>query len=89
LHNARDELKALEREQDKRAEVSKSVNSASLLIEKQYRELCRRNKINDVLKIQGAEEGEYRFRDFDPTPAQTNTRKPVDKRLKNPIWRAM
>jgi hypothetical protein len=65
------------------------VNSASLLIEKQYRELCRKNKLNDVLKIESASEGEYKFRDFDPTPAKIAVRKQPDPRLKNPIWRAM
>lgn len=88
LHKARDELKVLESEQDKRAGVSMSVNAASLLLEKQYRELCRRHKINDVLKVEDTE-GEYKFREFDSTPAKINTRKPADKRLKNPIWRAM
>ena len=89
LHRTRDELKILEREMDHRAEISKSVNAASLLIEKEYRELCRKNKINDVLMVKAGDGGEYQFRDFDPTQAKTPTRKTQDKRMLNPIWRGI
>lgn len=89
LHKARDQLKLLEREMDKRAEVSKSVNAASLQLEKEYRELCRKHKINDVLMVRESEQGDYHFRDFDPTRAKTPTKKAADKRLLNPIWRGI
>ena len=92
LHQARDELKHLEREHEKKAEISKSINAASLLVEKYYRELCKKYKINDVLNISQEESGEvttYKFKEFDPKRAKTPHKKTVDKRMKNPIWRAM
>lgn len=69
--------------------MSKSVNAASLQLEKEYRELCRKHKINDVLSIHEGEHGDFQFRDFDPTRAKTPTRKTVDKRMMNPIWRGI
>lgn len=89
LHQARDQLKELEHELEKRAEISKSLNTASLLLEKHYRELCRKNKLNDVLKVERPSEGEYKFQEFDPVPAKVYIKKKADPRLKNPIWRAM
>lgn len=92
LHKARDELKLLEREHERKAEISKSINAASLLVEKHYRELCKKNKINDVLNVRQEENGEspeYKFKNFDPKRAKTPQKKGEDKRMKNPIWRAM
>ena len=92
LHKVREEVRKLEREADKRSDVSKSINAASLLLEKEYRELCKKHKINDVLNVRTDKDdltGEYKFKEFDPTRAKSPPSRGPDKRMKNPIWRAM
>lgn len=92
LHKVREEVRKLERDADKRNEVSRSINAASLLVEREYRELCKKHKINDVLNVKADKDditGEYKFKEFDPTRAKSPPSKGPDKRMRNPIWRAM
>lgn len=90
LNKARDELKGLEREVEEKSRISKSINAASLVLEKHYREICRKNNIDDVLKINSNKETqEVEFKDFNPTQKKPAVKKKEDRRIKNPIWRAM
>ena len=90
LNKAREELKILEREVEEKSRISKSINAASLVLEKHYREICRKNNIDDVLKIiHDKDKPEVELKDFDPTQKKPVVRKKEDRRVKNPIWRAM
>ena len=90
MNKTREELKILERESEIRAQISKSVNSASLVLEKHYREICRKHNIDDILNLNSENNKDNElFKDFDPKQNKPSTKKPADRRLKNPIWRAM
>lgn len=85
----REELKAEEREQEERYQLGRSVTFASLRLEKSYRELCRSKKIDDVLNLKHAETLGVEMKEFDGTQAKPKIKVLPDRRLKNPIWRAM
>ena len=85
----REELRVLESSQDRRYEQSRSVNAASLCLEKSYRELCRRHKIDDILGFTSGSERDLEFKPFDPTQYKPSIRKKEDNRMRSPIWRGM